>query len=105
MREYLGETDVTDQHPVDPVKTALEMIFAYGQIDGEHHKAWVLDRVARILLNAPVTIKEARWSDGNTELRKTVGTSEAYERWVAEYCLDEETGDPEGYEYNAGVAP
>jgi hypothetical protein len=104
-KQYLGEIDVTDQHSVDPKEMALEYIFAYGQMDGDHHKAWVLDQVARILLNAPVTIKQARWSNGHTELRKTVGTSEEYKRWVAEYCFDEETGDPDGYEYNCGVAP
>jgi hypothetical protein len=104
-KTYLGEVDVTDQHAIDPTALALDYIFAYGQVDGAHHKAWVLDQVVRILNGAPVTVKQASWDNGLTELRHSVGTNEAYEQWVKRYCTDEETGDPDGYEYNCGIAP
>lgn len=31
-------------------KQAMKIIEQYGWIDGDHHKKWVLDQVARILL-------------------------------------------------------
>lgn len=33
----------------DRVELALELIAKYGWVDGGHHRAWVLDRVARML--------------------------------------------------------
>lgn len=46
------------------VKRALQTAFSYGQISGDHHKAWVIDTMVRALL-------------GNNE--------EAYRAWVDEY--------------------
>lgn len=31
------------------INTALEFAMSYGQIDGDHHKAWVIDQLVRIL--------------------------------------------------------
>lgn len=31
------------------IKKALELINEYGGIEGDHHKAWVLDQLVRIL--------------------------------------------------------
>ena len=28
---------------------ALDLALRYGQIDGDHHKAWVIDQVVRLL--------------------------------------------------------
>jgi hypothetical protein len=33
----------------DKVGLVLELVFADGQVDGAHHKAWVIDQVARIV--------------------------------------------------------
>ena len=66
MEGYLGEfpvklseTEFADFKEQDWAVYFLEM---YGQIDGEHHKSWVLDQVARILKHTPVIVKEARWA-------------------------------------------
>lgn len=32
------------------IKKALELAWSYGQIDGEHHKMWVIDQMVRALL-------------------------------------------------------
>ena len=32
------------------IQTAMRIIEDFGGIDGEHHKAWVIDQVARALL-------------------------------------------------------
>jgi hypothetical protein len=65
----------------DRIDKAMDLISQYGQIDGSHHKAWVLDQVARIL------------KAGN------------YEDWVKKMLgeIDEE-GDTE-YEYDEGICP
>lgn len=57
------------------ILAALELLHRYSQIDGDHHKAWVIDQVARCLLG------------------------ENYDAWVEEY---EEGGE---YEWSVGIAP
>ena len=103
MEGYLGETDVSDQHEITPEQGALLFITMYGGIDGSHHKDWVLDQAVRILHGAPITVKEAKWDDGTTELRYTVGTSEAYEQYVHNYQYED--GDELVYDYSTGIAP
>lgn len=104
LGEYLGE------FPIDPNETflskisrqqlALHFIFKYGQIDGGHHKAWVLDQVSRILNGAEIlNCREAKWADGYKELRFEIGSSRAYEEWVERYKNDDE------YDYDEGIAP
>ena len=88
MKDYLGETivDIKDT-PYAEYTTkdwALYFISSYGQIDGDHHKAWVLDRVARCLNNAPIEIREAKWGNGYSEYRINVSSSKDYEAWVKE---------------------
>lgn len=58
---------------------ALEIALRYGQIDGEHHKAWVIDQMCRALLG------------------------EEYEQWVAD-ANDGEDG-PQTYTWDEGIAP
>lgn len=106
MEGYLGETELkvqdTPYKGYKPKDWALLYIFKYGQIDGSHHKTWVLDQVARILNGAPVLIKEARWDNGQIEHRFDVGTSAAYEKWVQKMKYDEEG---EEYDYDEGTPP
>jgi len=59
---------------------ALHIAYQYGQVDGAHHKAWVIDQMVRALLK------------------------EEYEPWLEEYqCVDED-GDYQ-YEWDKGIAP
>jgi|ERR1017187_1222748 hypothetical protein len=44
---YQDDSNETRQ---EAIKSALSIIELYGQIDGPHHKAWVIDQVARALL-------------------------------------------------------
>lgn len=105
--KYLGESPVEQRHSEfkgwRPADFALDFIRRYGGIYGERHKTWVLDQVARILNGAPVIIRLARWDDGSSEYRLTVGTSKAYEECVREAC-DGEDG-PETYGWDVGIAP
>lgn len=34
----------------DRIKKALSIAWQYGQIDGSHHKMWVIDQMVRALL-------------------------------------------------------
>jgi len=61
------------------IQAAMAIIEQFGGIDGEHHKTWVIDQIARALLG-----------DG-------------YEPWVATYCAGED--GPETYAWDIGVAP
>ena len=63
----------------DKLREALDLIERYGGIDGGHHKQWVLDQVARALLD-----------DG-------------YEDWVAEMKDGEDGSDT--YDWDEGIAP
>lgn len=64
----------------DEIEKALELAFQYGQIDGDHHKTWVIDQMVRIL------------------------TGDKYNEFVKEYEIDEETGEKE-WTWKSGIAP
>jgi hypothetical protein len=103
--KYLGEVpiDVTKHDEFSeytPTDWAMYFIESYGQIDGDHHKAWVLDQVARILKGTPVIVTQARWDDGQTEYSVSVNkkTSKKYKEWVLAMKGDE-------YDYDEGIAP
>jgi hypothetical protein len=112
MQGFLGETSVdVATHPefskYGPDDWALYYIELYGQTDGEHHKAWVLDQVARILQGTPVIVTEAFWDNGQSEYRmKTGEPSSDYLAWVinmrGEY---NEKDDEYEYNYDKDIAP
>ena len=104
MKDYLGEFDVdindTGFKDYDKSDWAMYWIGSYGQIDGDHHKTWVLDQVARILNGTPVIIKMAKWKGGHEEYRVWLDDpSKEYNEWV-EMMID--GGD---YSYDVGTAP
>lgn len=107
MNGYLGEVDVAQEDSAFAKFTrndwALYIVRCYGGIDGDHHKQWVLDQVARILNGAPVLIRQARWKNGHAEYRISVGTCDAYDAWVKAQ-KDGEDG-PDTYSWTGGIAP
>ena len=111
MEGYLGETPVdVKTHPkfknYTPADWAMYFIGRYGQIDGSHHKQWVLDQAARILKGTPVEVVLARWSNGLEEYRVWTADepSEEYKNWVEEMKGDIVDGEYE-YGYDEGIAP
>jgi hypothetical protein len=103
MKGYIGEFPIDNNDGMfkefDKRQWVMYFIEHYGQIHGEHHKAWVLDQVARILMDTPVEIKLAIWDNGYQEYRVSTGEpSQEYLDWVAVMEQDE-------YEYDAGIAP
>jgi len=108
MEGYLGETIVDIQSTkfkdYTPSDWVMYYVESYGQIDGDHHKLWVLDQIARILKGTSIIIKEAKWDNGMTEYRITFDKkSKEYKKWVKEMC-DGDDGK-HTYSYDKGVAP
>lgn len=104
MRAYLGETKADIKHSpfanYTPADWACLYHFQYGQIDGDHHKTWVLDQIVRILKGTPVEINLAKWSDGEIEYRFSTGEpSQEYLNFVKDYC------DNGQYSYDEGCPP
>jgi hypothetical protein len=111
MAKYLGETPVdVKTHPefknYTPADWAMYFIERFGQIDGGHHKQWVLDQVARILKGTPVEVRLAKWADGHEEYRVSTAEtpSKEYLKWVEE-MKGELDGDEYEYDYDEGTAP
>lgn len=63
------------------IEKALDFAWQYGQIDGSHHKMWVIDQMVKALC----------------------GSEEEYNKWVNEYEEPFESGDY--YEWDTGIAP
>ena len=109
--KYLGQVAValseTPYAKHTKADWAMEFIGHYGQIDGDHHKSWVLDQVARILHGTPVIVEKASWDDGTTEFRfwTEEPPSNVYFEWV-DMMLGETDADGESeYGYETGIAP
>lgn len=107
MEGYLGQKPVDiKNHPMFSKYTtndwAMLWIELYGQIDGDHHKAWVIDQVARILKGCKIIVEEASWDNGHTEYRYDLDEpSDTYTEWVKDMLGDYN----ERYDYNVGIAP
>lgn len=61
------------------IEQALDCAFQYGQIDGDHHKLWVIDQMVRMLTGAD------------------------YDKIIADYEKGED--GPHTYEWDIGIAP
>jgi hypothetical protein len=66
---------------VDKCAAALEIASTYGQVEGDHHKAWVIDQMVRAL------------------------TGESYELWVQIYQMPTDPDALFENEWETGIAP
>ena len=62
---------------------ALDLAWQYGQIDGSHHRIWVIDQMVRALC----------------------GSEEEYKKWVANYEEPESDEPDDYYPWDTGIAP
>lgn len=65
------------------IDKALELAWQYGQIDGSHHRVWVIDQMVRAL----------------------IGNEEDYKKWVEAYETPLSENEDDYYEWDAGIAP
>jgi hypothetical protein len=67
------------ENDADRITLATDLALEFGQIDGDHHKAWVIDQMLRAL------------------------TGDRYEQVITEWCEGED--GPETYSWDEGIAP
>lgn len=110
MPGYLGaivvdikDTEFKNYTPSDWVMYYIER---YGQIDGSHHKTWVLDQIARILKGAKINIRLAKWDDGQEEYRIDLDEpTQEYKDWISYMKGELDEDEDECYDYDEGIAP
>lgn len=79
IKYWVNKLQRENEEKDEQIEQALKIAFCYGQTDGDHHKAWVIDQMVRNL------------------------TGEKYDKWINDYIYDEETGD--SYTWDKGIAP
>jgi acetyl-CoA carboxylase beta subunit len=79
IRDGEEPTKVCGHCAHEMISEISDVIGRYGQIDGEHHKTWVIDQVARIC------------------------AANEYEEWVREH--NSGVDGPETYKWNTGIEP
>ena len=112
-RNFLGQFDVniseTPYANYTKSDWMMEYIQSYGQIDGSHHKQWVLDQVARIHNGTKVILQVAKWDDGLEEYRYWLDEpSQEYIDWVKVMkgaWIESEDYEGWEYDYDEGIAP
>lgn len=73
------------------VKNASNILYRWGQVDGSHHQAWVIDQVLRALCGCEIDFEDS-CPTGNQE----------YMDWVHDYCYEDGVYE---YEWDTGIAP
>lgn len=107
MEGYLGEKIINIEESEYALYTPQDWIMLwierYGSIGGDHHKAWLLDQIARILRGTKVIIKIAEWNN-HTETRFDLDDPpQEYWDWIKEMKFGEDGEDT--YNYDFGIAP
>jgi hypothetical protein len=73
------------------IDAALNFALRYGNIDGAHHKTWVIDQMVRALTGCQMNAHGYQLE------------SKEYLAWVNEACNGKD--GPDTYDWNEGVAP
>lgn len=73
------------------IENALAFLSIWGQVEGDHHKAWVIDQVVRALCGC-------EWNFNDSFFQ-----NEEYKDWVSGYCYDD--NHVMEYEWDTGIAP
>ena len=72
------------------IENALRIAGIVGQVEGDHHKAWVIDQMVRALCGC------MEYTDGS------FASNQEYRDWIEHYCYVD--GEQE-YEWDTGIAP
>jgi hypothetical protein len=82
------------------VARALELADLYGNIDGGHHRKWVIDQMVRTLCGCPVVKISMEDGNGHAYELEALGENEQYCAFVEEY-----EGEEGEYEWELGTPP
>ena len=82
---------LTKNELIKRIDLALTRAVSTAQIDGDHHRLWTIDQMVRCLTGCP-----------ENECGQCVESSDEYEKFVEEYCFDE-NGDE--YSWETGSPP
>lgn len=74
------------------IQKALDLAVRYGGIDGDHHKAWVIDQMVRALTGCPLVAATG-----------CQGESDEYRALVA--AAKDGTDGPDTYDWDCGIPP
>lgn len=85
------------------IEDALEFAYIYGQVDGGHHKAWVIDQMVRVLTDCPEVVVEDVDSQGFAYSYTTQGESEEYRTFIQKHNNGED--GPDTYYWDEGITP
>jgi len=85
------------------IDKAIEFAVRFGGIDGDHHKAWVIDQMVRALTGCPMVKYTGKGADGEPYTCDIQGESLEYKQVVADACEDGD--DPNAYEWEIGIPP
>jgi hypothetical protein len=90
-------------NPTERIDKALELAFRYGQIEGDHHRLWVIDQMIRALTNCPVFEEQATDYNGTPYTFEVMRESQEYLDMVWNHNNGED--GPNTYEWDTGIAP
>ena len=79
---------------------ALDIALNYSQIDGGHHKAWVIDQMVRALTGSKLAEGEELWPVGWDEMDLS---KDCYSLFIASHNAGED--GPNTYSWDEGIAP
>jgi hypothetical protein len=85
------------------IEKALDLVIRFGGVDGDHHKAWVIDQITRALTGCPTITKTAKDYKGQPYTFDAQGESEEYLELVRNAKSGED--GPETYSWDVGIAP
>ncbi len=88
------------------IEKALRIAVRFGGIDGDHHKAWVIDQMVRALTDCPVAKQLGTYKahDGEHYYRfEVMGESKKYSNLIKKAKAGED--GPDTYNWNIGIAP
>lgn len=85
------------------IEDALAIAVQFGGVDGDHHKAWVIDQMVRALTGCPLVTITAVDCRGNPYTFESMSDSKEYFDLIRD-AKDGNDG-PDSYGWNVGVAP
>lgn len=84
--------------PEEKIQRALDFAIRYGQIEGGHHRLWVIDQMVRALTGCPLVEQTAIDFRGETYTFEAQGENDEYRELI-------KSDDEEDSEWDTGIAP